>query len=322
MKHLSLYLIIIALASGCTSVSTRSDAPAIPDAPINEHTSVGACDNNIVAEYPGHRGRGSSTLRCTKSITDIKDLIGSLNPKSTLLVMDIDDTLLTSDTFFGSDSWYEWLKSDQAPSAAKPSCKFDIIALNYESGTQHAVEGAASVAYINGVNLPKLLLTSRNPYYRAGTERELLAAGYEFPANFLAGSDGISWNDIDPVSRQSAPISYANGIQMTTGRKKGKMLLELLRRLKSLKHGQNFKNIILVDDGPQNINSLHAELPKAGYNYYGYWYRRVDKLAPKAGTPAADEATKALNDWRELIDAHYPNRGARWQLPNGEGCGV
>lgn len=320
MKRSLIWLTLALFVSGCASVSTVSTDPSIPDAPITDTTTGGDCDNNIVAQYPGQGKRGSSTIRCTKQIADIGSLIDTLKPKSTLLVLDIDDTLLTSDTFFGSDSWYEWLKAG-APANAKPLCTFDIIALNYEAGTQSPVEGKPGVAFVNDISLPKLLLTSRSANYRGGTERELLNAQYVLPANFLSGSDGISWTDHDiSLKPVDVPISYANGIQMVTGRNKGKLLLELFNRLKALKHGRKFKNIILVDDGAKNINALHAHLPKAGYNYYGYWYRNVTK-GPKPGSSDAKDAEVALADWQGLVRNQYSKRWTRWNVADGKECG-
>jgi len=313
--------LLLALLSACVPLSNKPGAPAIPDEPINDQTAVGNCDNNIVADYPGGHKRGSSTIRCTKEISDISQLIATLKPGSTLLVLDIDDTLLTSDTFFGSDGWYEWLKKPGTPKDAQPLCKFDIIALNYEAGTQHAVEGKAGVDFVNGISLPKLLLTSRSAYYRGGTERELLAAAYQFPANFLSGSDGISWVDHDTTEKVvDAPVSYANGIEMITGHKKGKLLLDLFTRLKALGHKQKFNNIILVDDGAKNINSLHAYLPAKGYNYYGYWYRRVVK-GPDLATDDVNKAVETLGDWQGLVRERYLTRWERWELGSSVGCG-
>jgi hypothetical protein len=318
MNRLLPSLAIALLVSGCATHRVVED-PAVPAAPLSETTDDGGCDDNVIASYPGTRGRGDSTIRCTREIADIGPLLAKLHPATTLLVLDIDDTLLTSDTFFGSDGWYEWLRQTSTPANAQPLCKFDMIALNYEAATQHAVEGDAGVAFVNGVTAPKLLLTSRSANYRGGTERELVRAAYTLPRNLLAGSDGISWMDDNAALRPpSVPISYFNGIQMVTGRDKGEMLVELLARLKALKRPQKFTDVILVDDGYRNINALHAALPKHGYDYHGYWYKRVVK-GPVEGTGDVAEAVDALAQWQTLIADRYPDRWSRW---NGkDGCG-
>ena len=318
MNRLLLSLAITLLVSGCAAHRVIED-PAVPNAPLSDTTADGGCEDNVIASYPGTRGRGDSTIRCTREITDVGALLAKLDPATTLLVLDIDDTLLTSDTFFGSDSWYEWLRETGTPAAAQPLCKFDMIALNYEAATQLAVEGDAGVAFVNGVTVPKLLLTSRSANYRGGTERELARAAYALPRNLLAGSDGISWMDENAALRPpSVPISYFNGIQMVTGRDKGEMLIALFARLKAQKRPRKFTDVILVDDGYRNINALHAALPKHGYDYHGYWYRRVVK-GPIDGSGDVADAVDALAQWQQLIADRYPKRSARW---NGQdGCG-
>ena len=52
------------------------------------------------------------------------------SPKRTLLVLDIDDTLLTSDNFFGSDKWYEWQHS-LAADDPRPNASMQAIAETY-----------------------------------------------------------------------------------------------------------------------------------------------------------------------------------------------
>ena len=308
--------------AACSTNPARTVAPIAstspPHAPLNETTDVGECDDNVLLQFPAGDGKGSSTLRCTKTINSIEGLIGTLNPQTTLLVLDIDDTLLTSQTLFGSDSWYEWETALANGTPGKPQCEFDMIALSYEAGTQEPVEGKAGVAFVNKLTLPKLLLTSRSPNYRGGTERELLYTQYALPANFLPETHGFSW--MEPTSRKPVPISYANGILMTTGRDKGKMLLKFFDRLAELEHPQQFTDIILVDDGFKNINAmhnaLHALLPDGKtYNYHGYLYKGVDKVHD---AKRLQNTKRALRKWERLIRDVYPERSRRWNAASAE----
>jgi len=306
------------LLCGCAATQKKIVIPDVPAPPIGKDTLLGDCDGNPIAYQARDSRQAGAEIRCTRRIGDIAGLLGSLDAQSTLLVLDIDDTLLTSDTFFGSDAWYEWQRDAGIPAAARPMCKFDIIALNYEAGTQHAVEGQAGVDLINGLDLPKLLLTSRSAHYRGGTERELLNARYQLPRNLLRaekklpGDHGISWTAPDKRGNPT-PISYAHGILMVTGADKGDRLVELLHYA-----GLHYKHIVLVDDGIDNINSLSAAVPATGAHYYGFWYRKVDK-SPKPGDEAA--AIQALSAWQNLVQTHYPNRARRWSMPGEQGCG-
>lgn len=292
--------LLLALLSACKTLPTHEVAPA-----------ANACANIPIIEVPATAQRGSTTIRCITSYTGNTDLLNTLKLDSLLLVLDIDDTLLTSDTFFGSDRWYEWQTSKDIDPKDKVRCLFDVIALNYEAGTQHAVEGDAGAAFISKLKVPKLLLTSRSAYARGGTERELLHAKYELPINLMPSNHGSSW--INVRSGKPAPISYANGIQMVTGRDKGQSLLDLLTFLKL-----HYDNIVLVDDGEANITSLRQALPAAGINYYGFHYKGVDK---SFGDGDKQQARAAWGSWSELMEKRYPNRWARWGERDDKGCG-
>ncbi|MGE3105931.1 MAG: DUF2608 domain-containing protein [Lysobacterales bacterium] len=294
--------LLLAQLSACKTAPTHEPPPA---------ANPNACAGIPIIEVPATAERGSTTIRCITSYTGNTDLLNTLKLDSLLLVLDIDDTLLTSDTFFGSDRWYEWQTSKDIDPKDKVRCLFDVIALNYEAGTQHAVEGDAGSAFISKLKVPKLLLTSRSAHARGGTERELLHAKYELPINLMPSNHGSSW--INVRSGKPAPISYANGIQMVTGRDKGQSLLDLLTFLKL-----HYDNIVLVDDGEANITSLRQALPAAGINYYGFHYKGVDKSFDEDDK---DQARAAWGSWSELMEKRYPNRWVRWGEKDGTGCG-
>ena len=256
---------------------------------------------------------GSVQIQQIDKIAAIKPLIAQLPVGSVLLVLDIDDTLLTSPTFFGSDSWYEWQKQKNIAAAAVPACLFDAIALNYEFSPMTPVEGKEGVDFINELDAPKLLLTSRSSMYRGATERELLANRYKLPLSLQPRSDGLAWYNVQ--DGKAALISYINGIAMVSGRDKGESLIELLQRV-----DRHYQNIVLVDDGLKNIKSLARALPSKGYSFYGFLYTAVPKTFRDADlregivVPEADQrvAEQRWQDWLAFVSKQYPGRAARW----------
>ena len=84
----------------------------------------------------------SSHIIKSDKFVDARELVVG-ETQDTLIVFDIDDTLLTSETFFGSDHWYEWQRGLKKGDVGYVPCKFDVIALNYEMGTQRVVEPEA-----------------------------------------------------------------------------------------------------------------------------------------------------------------------------------
>ncbi len=262
-----------------------------------------ACASTPVAHAPSPHAPKSTALE--SSVTDIKDLayvattLANNGSRRTLLVLDIDDTLLTSQGFFGSDRWYEWQKHLAATDPAKVPCLFDVISLNYEAGTQQLTQPDGP-ALINALPGDKLMLTSRNPLYRGGTLRTLNDAGYTLPTPLAGQAEGRSWRWRKAPDARESDVSYARGIFMTSGQDKGLVLLDLLDRLKL-----HYDRVILVDDGDANIKNMQAALRDAGIDYHGLHYTRVKR--PVSGA----EATAGLQGWRAwqtLLSTTYPKR--------------
>ena len=239
-----------------------------------------------------------SEVRASHDLADIAPALAE-STKRTLLVLDIDDTLLTSDGFFGSDKWYEWQKTLPASDPGKVPCLFDVISLNYETGGQRATQPDGP-ALVNAVQVDKLLLTSRNPLYRGGTLRTLRDAGYALPAPLAGQADGSSWDFRKAPDAAPVRITYDQGVFMTTGQDKGLALLALLQRLHT-----RYDRVVLVDDGLKNITNMQAALRDAGIDYLGLHYTRVDKSVDAAD---AADGRAGWQAWRQLLAKTYPQR--------------
>ena len=239
-----------------------------------------------------------SEVRASHDLADIAPALAE-STKRTLLVLDIDDTLLTSDGFFGSDKWYEWQKTLPASDPGKVPCLFDVISLNYETGGQRATQPDGP-ALVNAVQVDKLLLTSRNPLYRGGTLRTLRDAGYALPAPLAGQADGSSWDFRKAPDAAPVRITYDQGVYMTTGQDKGLALLALLQRLHT-----RYDRVVLVDDGKKNIDNMQNALRKAGVDYLGLHYLRVDKSIAAADAQAGRAGWQA---WQRLLGEVYPQR--------------
>lgn len=250
------------------------------------------------ATTPSLSGASASEVR---DIDDLAKVAPALveTDKRTLLVLDIDDTLLTSAGFFGSDKWYEWQKHLAKDDPGKVLCLFDVISLNYETGSQRATQPDGP-ALINALQNDKLLLTSRNPLSRGGTLRTLHDAGYALPAMLGGQAEGRSWEFRKNADAKPVRVNYDQGIFMTTGQDKGLALLNLLQR-----SNLHYPRVVLVDDGQQNIDNMRAALRTAGIDYLGLHYTRIDKTISEADAQAGRAAWQA---WRQLLAADYPQR--------------
>jgi hypothetical protein len=277
MFQRSLVFTALLLLAGCQGLPVREAAQAPAAAPVLSQVDEVKDLNAIAAALAAAQGR------------------------KTLLVLDIDDTLLTSERFFGSDAWYEWEKT--LPQGERVLCKFDVIALNYEASTQVLTQADAP-ALVNALTVDRLLLTSRGANYRGGTLRELAQAKYQLPPTLGQPTRGTMWTWTDPVDQRSATVSYDQGVFMTTGANKGRVLLDLLKE-----RGLSYEHIILADDGRKNIDHMQAALAQAGVSYHGLWYTRIDKTVSPA---KAQEGKDGWAAWKTLLQTIYPERWERF----------
>jgi hypothetical protein len=268
---------------------------------------VGCASQQVVSSTPG---TGSTAdVVTTRDLVDVLKVLSEPYNGRTLLALDIDDTLLTSPTFFGSDAWYEWQKTLSPQSPGYVPCRLDVVAMNYEAGTQVPTQ-ADAVAAINSIPLDKIMITSRSPMYRGGTIRELQQAGYELPGPLQPGLAGAIYEYRPDPNRPGVSLSYHQGVLMVAGQNKGLALVDLMRHMQI-----TYDRVVLVDDGEKNIGEMRDAMAAAGIEYRGVRYNRIDKKVDAAREQQGIESWKA---WQQLLATTYPERLARLQA--GE-CG-
>lgn len=201
----------------------------------------------------------------TASFSDVSALVeqkvAQYGSKNVLIVLDIDDTLLTTTSDLGGNMWYEWQTgklSVKPTEAQKVTCLFeDTISLLYELNPMKLMEPGipARIAGWQDEGITTFALTSRGPNVRWPTERELKNQGIDFTKTALAPSGSAA----APLYRETLKreISYIKGIMMTSGLHKGEMISYILK-----KTGRNFSAIIFVDDSEKNIKSVLDEFAK------------------------------------------------------------
>lgn len=236
----------------------------------------------------------------SKNLSDVKNY---LTPEfgRTLVVFDIDDTLLTSETFFGSDHWYQWQGTLDRNDPNYVPCKFDVNAINYETETFKKTE-AHSDETVNSLGADKLFLTARSPYSRGPTLRELKNAGYALPLPLNGDPNGLMYGWQANPNATKIAVSYDDGVLMVSGQNKGALLLDLLAKLKL-----EYDHIVLVDDGTKNIDAMREALREAGIDYHGLHYTRIEKKLPVEQRLIA-EANAAWQRLQNYLAQTFPHR--------------
>jgi hypothetical protein len=252
----------------------------------------------------------------TNSFNDVATLINQkaqlYGHNKVLVVVDIDNTLLTSESDLGGDIWYQWQRGSLEIKPREDqivACLFeDSISLLYELGPMQLTEPELPqiISTWQDQSLTVFALTSRSPKYRAATERELLRAGIDLSKTALSPE-----GQKVPILRQSIPreMSYMQGIMMTSGMNKGLMLNYMLETMQ-----QHFDAIIFVDDSQKNIDNLYEEYKtNSGLDMTLFHYTRIEeqRLLQNGKVLTQAQADLMAQQWSalsQLIVSIFPSR--------------
>jgi hypothetical protein len=264
---------------------------------------LAGCASQQPVSKPGTAATASDVV-ATSDLVDVLKILSEPYKGRTLLVLDIDDTLLSSRTFFGSDAWYEWQKTLSPQSPGYVPCKLDVVAMNYEAGIQIPTQDDA-VAAINAIPLDKIILTARSPMYRGGTIRELKRAGYELPAPLQPAFAGAIYEYQADPKQPGVTVSYHQGVFMVAGQNKGLLLIDLMKHLQV-----TYDRVVLVDDAEKNITAMRDALASTRIAYRGVQYTRVKEELRKKMTEAQrqQEGIAGWQAWQQLLATLYPER--------------
>lgn len=244
-------------------------------------------------------------------VAELQKLYGA---DQVLVVLDIDNTLLTSHIDLGGDVWYQWQtdKLTIKPTAdQKITCLFqDAIGLLYELGpmdlTEPSVPGLISQWQLQSSTV--FALTSRSPAYRAATERELAVHDINFSSHGIHRQGGQKLILSGTLAR---PYSYINGIMMTTGMNKGQMLQHILEV-----SGQSYQAVVFVDDSEKNITNMAAAYPTTAMDIHLFHYtrieqQRIDRQGQVLTQAEADQMAEQWAQITDLLNRIFPERKER-----------
>jgi len=247
---------------------------------------------------------------------DVEKKLSALQSKyemdEILIILDIDNTILTSSIDLGGDVWYQWQTGKLAikpTNEQKVKCLFkDTIGLLYELNpmklTEHDLAERIADWQRSGISL--FALTSRAPNARSATERELYNKGIDLEKTALAPS-----GQEVPIYRETTEreLSYMKGIMMTSGMNKGDMIEYILNKTQ-----RRFKAIVFVDDSRKNIDAVYKKYKNnRSIDMNIFHYVRVEELRKKnyGSVITHEQVEKMDSDWKklnQLLENIFPAR--------------
>jgi Protein of unknown function (DUF2608) len=279
----------------------------------------------VIASCGWAASAAAGGIQATKDFAEVAaavdHYVDEFGPRHVLLVVDIDNTLLAMNQDLGSDQWFEWQRYllDQEPQSdfLVGDTFEDLLAtqgLLYNLGRMHPPQRDLPViiAWMQGLGVHTLVLTSRGDEYRVATEREMRRNDYDFTRTALPffsspAPDGtfLPYDAADPkaagfTSKEIAafdltsprPVSYSNGIYMTAGQQKGAMLLALLHRSPA-----KIKAIVFADDHMRHCAYVFAAAAGRGIEITAFNYQREE---PRVQTFQYGDKEDVHRRWRRL----------------------
>lgn len=251
------------------------------------------------------------------------------NPKDVLIVLDIDNTVLTMPQDLGSDQWFNWqysncVKSDKKPSFCVAKNMGELLDINGKlfslskmvPTTKNTVE---VIKRLQKKNFKVILLTSRGHAFRSATEKVMQENNLNFidsaigpkggyPGTFTPydvknlKKYGLTKSDATKakLKKQGRPISFENGIMMTAGLNKGIMLKTILH-----KTGYNPKAVIFADDHKRHTKKMNQIHANSSFKLTTYRFGAIDKNVTRFKKSDKKEVIKAQNKLMSTLNSIF-----------------
>jgi hypothetical protein len=255
----------------------------------------------FVALILGTAARASELL-ATKDFADVAkavdQYIATFGAEHVLLVLDIDNTVMSMENDLGSDHWFEWQHYllENEPDSPHLVAKtmpglLEAQGILYNRGRMRPTQPDEPqlIATLQKRGIATILLTSRGPDFRGPTERELKRCRYDFATTALPVKNAPKGEYLpyDPANPEKSgisskevakynlppprPVVYANGIFMTAGQHKGIMLLTLLKNA-----ARDIKAIVYVDDNVRHVGSVFSAAVARNIEVTSFQYQYED----------------------------------------------
>ena len=237
----------------------------------------------------------------------INEIISEIN-QNTLVIFDIDYTLLRSTTTLGTPEWFLYLMQQEMnkgtslyssfnkwyPIWMKAQCFNEVVLMDQQIPNLCAMISQMSIGYI--------ALTARHPKTVDITNKQLAKVGLDFNNRLLM--------DIKFSSRLKYPTLYNKNILFSHDlNKKSTVFTEwFAQAAKQYDDKLPIKKIIFIDDMSENVTTMEHAAKKIGLEYAGIHYTAGDvykaKLDPKLVVYQAEVLTQEypLNTIRMLLE--------------------
>jgi hypothetical protein len=186
------------------------------------------------------------------------------NPEETLVLCDIDNTLIRASQYLGSVQWSEDLKTKLERGGMSEKEVKQLESVLWQSVQPHVsvelvdLETPGVIKSLQNKNVRVLGLTARSPEEADYSARQLSSLDIDLQSPFF--------KDNQSLSLETAAL-YKNGILFSTPlNKKSEVLLAFLEKNRLL-----FKRIIFIDDKLHHVQDVVDAAERRGISCLGIW---------------------------------------------------
>lgn len=197
------------------------------------------------------------------------EILPKVTPE-TIVIFDIDNTLLESAQMLGSDMWFEhriheYLNLGNPPEEAVSKASRDWTEVS-ESAKVQLIEKETPplIEKLQRQGIPTMALTARKLSLMERSLGQLEENGISLKEKTLS-SESVSVKDADDAL-------FQKGIFTVGTNNKGKILVALFKKLNLTP-----KRIVFVDDKQKNVENVDAALTEAGIEIFAFRYGAADK---------------------------------------------
>lgn len=203
----------------------------------------------------------------TAEITHMHQILPAIVP-GTLVIFDIDNTILQPVQTLGSDQWFSCeVKKLVAGGSTEPDAVDRVIPLWMQIQTRSAVMAVESntpqiIRELQARRYPVMTLTARDARLAVVTTSQLKSVG----VGLVPIANGPIRVGGDPSTLVTGGIVFAGPKNV-----KGEVLKSFL-----MERNLHPKRIVFVDDKPHHVESVGKALAGTGIAYYGFRYGAAD----------------------------------------------
>jgi hypothetical protein len=246
------------------------------------------------------------------------DLISKHGKTRVLVVLDIDNTLLTMDQDLGGDAWFNWqaglLKT--APKSELLVAKSfggllrvqgKLFSLSGMHPPEHRMPDDVRKLQNSGAKV--IALTSRGPEFFSATMRVLKENAYDFGrggrgGTFLPKTDGLSEKEIKRFRMdRRRPVMHQSGVYLAAGQHKGAIIRSFWQAAE-----RRYKAILFADDHEKHVDRVQDAFKDSKVELKLFRYGRVDAQVKRFNESDKSEVTAK---WRKLSEAMKATLGRR-----------